>query len=49
LSSTAVFHVVTRTADGSERTYEWAYEPRTFPWQSDGLKRCAHGVWIALA
>jgi hypothetical protein len=47
LSSTVVFKVAARTADGDERAYQWAYEPRIFPWQSDGLKRLAHGIWIA--
>jgi hypothetical protein len=46
LSSTVVFEVRARTGNGGERTYEWAYEPRVFPWQVEGLKRLAHGIWI---
>ena len=46
LSSLVVFEVRARTRDGDERAYEWAYEPRVFPWQSEGLKRLAHGIWI---
>jgi hypothetical protein len=49
LSSTLIFRILARKPDGEEQTYEWAYEPRVFPWQTDGLKRCAHGIWIALA
>ncbi len=48
-SPPVIFDVRARTADGDERTYQWAYEPRVFPWQTEGLKRCAHGIWIALA
>ncbi|MFL5298539.1 MAG: hypothetical protein ACJ798_19340 [Phenylobacterium sp.] len=47
LTSLVVFEVRARTADGEERAYEWAYEPRIFPWQTEGLKRLAHGIWIA--
>ena len=25
---------------------QWAYEPRVFPWETEGLKRLAHGIWI---
>jgi len=46
LSTTVVFEVRARAADGDERTYQWAYEPRVFPWQTEGLKRLAHGIWI---
>ena len=46
LSSTVVFAVRARTPDGDERTYELAYEPRVFPWQLEGVKRLAHGIWI---
>jgi hypothetical protein len=49
LSSTLIFRVLARNPNGEEQAYEWAYEPRVFPWQTDGLKRCAHGIWIALA
>ena len=49
LTSTLIYRVVARKPNGEEQTYEWAYEPRVFPWQTDGLKRCAHGIWIALA
>ncbi|HZZ68999.1 MAG TPA: hypothetical protein VFE18_12570 [Phenylobacterium sp.] len=49
LSNGVVFQVTARAADGARRTYKWAYETKLFPWQSEGLKRCAHGVWIALA
>lgn len=49
LSSFTVFQIRARSAHGEEQTYEWAFEPRVFPWQTEGLKRCAHGVWIALA
>jgi hypothetical protein len=49
LTSTMIFRVLARGPNGDQRTYEWAYEPRVFPWQSEGLKRCAHGIWIALA
>jgi len=46
LSSTVVFDIQARAADGEERTYAWAYEPKLFPWQSEGVKRLAHGIWI---
>jgi len=46
LSAGAIFQVTARTAHGAEQTYEWAYEPRIFPWQTEGLKRLAHGIWI---
>jgi len=46
LSAAAIFEVRARTGEGDERTYQWAYEPRVFPWQSEGLKRVAHGIWI---
>ena len=46
LNSIVIFEVRARTRDGDERTYQWAYEPRVFPWQSEGLKRLAHGIWI---
>jgi hypothetical protein len=46
LTSIVIFEVGARTSDGAERTYQWAYEPRVFPWQSEGLKRLAHGIWI---
>jgi hypothetical protein len=46
LSTTVAFQVTARTAEGAEQTYEWAYEPRIFPWQTEGLKRLAHGIWI---
>lgn len=46
LSSNVVFAVRARTAEGEERTYRWAYEPRVFPWQSEAVKRLAHGIWI---
>ncbi|WP_372785674.1 hypothetical protein [Phenylobacterium sp.] len=49
LSATVVFKVRARTADGDERTYEWAYEARVFPWQSEAVKRLAHGIWIPAA
>jgi hypothetical protein len=45
-SPPVIFEVRARTADGDERTYQWAYEPRVFPWQTEGLKRLAHGIWI---
>jgi hypothetical protein len=46
LSAIVIFEVRARTSNGDERTYQWAYEPRVFPWQSAGLKRLAHGIWI---
>ena len=46
LSTNVVFQVRARAGDGQEHIYEWAYEPRIFPWQSEGLKRLAHGIWI---
>jgi len=46
LSSTVAFEVTARGRDGAEHTYQWAYEPRVFPWQTEGLKRLAHGIWI---
>jgi hypothetical protein len=46
LSSTVAFEVTARSRDGAEHTYQWAYEPRVFPWQTEGLKRLAHGIWI---
>ena len=46
LSSTVVFDIRARGADGEERAYQWAYEPKVFPWQSEGVKRLAHGIWI---
>jgi hypothetical protein len=49
LSSTLIFRVLASGPNGDRHAYEWAYEPRVFPWQSEGLKRCAHGIWIALA
>jgi hypothetical protein len=49
LSSTVVFEVRARAADGQDRAYQWAYEPRIFPWQSEGVKRLAHGIWIPAA
>jgi hypothetical protein len=49
LSNGVVFQVTAKAADGARRTYKWAYETKLFPWQSEGLKRCAHGIWIALA
>ena len=49
LSTTVVFAVRARTVDGDERTYQWAYEPRVFPWQSEAVKRLAHGIWIPAA
>jgi hypothetical protein len=49
LSSTVAFEVRARTAGGDERTYRWAYEPRVFPWQSEAVKRLAHGIWIPAA
>jgi hypothetical protein len=48
LLSNDVFEVVARTPEGGEQIYEWAYEPRVFPWQSEGVKRLAHGIWIAV-
>ena len=45
-SPPVIFEVRARTSNGDERTYEWAYEPRGFPWQSEGVKRLAHGIWI---
>ena len=47
LTATAIFEVRARTADGDERTYRWAYAPRIFPWQTEGIQRLAHGIWIA--
>jgi hypothetical protein len=47
LSAAEIFEVHARRADGEEQVYEWAYEPRVFPWQTEGLKRLAHGIWIA--
>ena len=46
LSATAIFEVRARTAGGDERTYQWAYRPRVLPWQTEGLQRLAHGIWI---
>ncbi|HEX5263944.1 MAG TPA: hypothetical protein VFW13_10485, partial [Phenylobacterium sp.] len=46
LSANVIFEVRARTAAGDERTYQWAYQPRLFPWESEGLKRLAHGIWI---
>jgi hypothetical protein len=46
LTTNVIFEVRARTGDGDERTYQWAYEPRVFPWQSEGVKRLAHGIWI---
>ena len=45
-NAVVVFEVRASTADGLQRTYEWAYAPRVFPWQTEGLQRVAHGVWI---
>jgi hypothetical protein len=45
-TSPPVIEVRARTVDGDEHTYEWAYEARVFPWQTAGLKRLAHGIWI---
>jgi|GEM_PF-6535086 len=41
-----VFQVVGRDPDGAEQTYEWAYAPRIFPWQTECVQRLAHGIWI---
>jgi hypothetical protein len=49
LSTTVVFDIRARTAEGQDRTYRWAYEPRVFPWQTEGVKRLAHGIWIPAA
>jgi hypothetical protein len=49
LSTIVIFEVLARTREGGERTYQWAYEPRVFPWQTEGLKRLAHGIWIPAA
>lgn len=46
LSGAVVFEVRARTADGDERTYQWAYAPRVFPWQTEGVQRLAHGIWL---
>jgi hypothetical protein len=46
LSAAAIFEVRARTANGCERTYQWAYAPRIFPWQTEGVQRLAHGIWI---
>lgn len=46
LTSFIAFEVRARTADGGEHAYKWAYEPRVFPWETAGLKRLAHGIWI---
>jgi hypothetical protein len=46
LTTNVIFEVRARTADGDERTCQWAYEARVFPWETAGLKRLAHGVWI---
>ena len=46
LSTNVIFEVRARAGDGVERTYQWAYEPRLFPWGTAGLKRLAHGIWI---
>jgi hypothetical protein len=48
LSTIVIFEVRARTSDGDERICEWAYEPRVFPWQTEGIKRLAHGIWIAV-
>jgi hypothetical protein len=45
-SPPVIFEVRARTSDGDERAYQWAYEARVFPWQTAGLKRLAHGIWI---
>jgi hypothetical protein len=48
LSAAVIFEVRARTAEGDERTYQWAYAPRgVFPWQTEGVQRLAHGIWIA--
>jgi hypothetical protein len=44
-----LFHVVAQTSDGALRTYDWVYERALLGGQPRGLKRLAHGVWIALA
>jgi hypothetical protein len=49
LSGALIFQIRARRPTGEEQVYEWAYEARVFPWQTEGLKRCAHGIWIALA
>ena len=46
-AAAAIFEVHARTAEGDERTYRWAYAPRIFPWQTEGVQRLAHGIWIA--
>jgi hypothetical protein len=45
-SPPVIFEVRAHASDGDERTYQWAYEARVFPWQTEGLKRLAHGIWI---
>jgi hypothetical protein len=47
LCGVVIFQVVARTPDGAEQTYEWAYAPGVFPWETEGIQRLAHGVWIA--
>jgi hypothetical protein len=47
LAAAAIFEVRARTAEGDERTYQWGYAPRIFPWQTEGVQRLAHGIWIA--
>jgi hypothetical protein len=49
LQSLVVFQVVARARNGETRTYRWGYRPRGLLSRSEGLQRCAHGVWIALA
>lgn len=46
LSAAVIFEVRARTAQGDERTYHWGYAPRVFPWQTEGVQRLAHGIWI---
>jgi hypothetical protein len=46
LSAVVIFEVRARTADGDERTYQWAYAPRSFARKTEGLQRLAHGIWI---
>jgi hypothetical protein len=49
LSASTIFEVRARTSDGDERTDKWGYRPRVFPWQTEGLQRLNHGIWIAVA
>jgi hypothetical protein len=46
LSAVVIFEVRARAAEGDERIYQWAYAPRTFPWETERLQRLAHGIWI---